>query len=75
MKERERGNACLYEKRSRELSSGKWNKRSTSHHISPQPLDKTCQIGTATSQVNPRYGRTCKNAIMSLFKRVGLQCL
>ena len=38
--------ACLYKKKSAELSSGKWNKRSASYHIIPQPLDKTCQRET-----------------------------
>lgn len=51
VKEYEHGNACLYRERSTELSSGKWNKQSTSHHISPQSLDKTCQIGSDSAAV------------------------
>lgn len=57
VKEWEHGNACLYKKGSTELSSGKWNKQSTSHHISPQSLDKTCQIESDSTAV------TCINTL------------
>lgn len=50
--EREHGDACLYKKRSAELSSGKWNKRCTSYRISPQLLDKTRQIESDKNHVN-----------------------
>lgn len=59
VKEYEHGNACLYRERSTELSSGKWNKQSTSHHISPQSLDKTCQIGSDSAAVTCRNTPSC----------------
>lgn len=55
VKEWEHGNACLYREMSTELSSGRWNKQSTSHRISAESLDKACQTGsdsTASTCIN-----------------------